>query len=473
MCIRDDHRHCQELRPILEVTDNAKSSTAIVHIERDLKDIDAAFEKIKSDITNNITDINKQKRNCLSNISEMRKLLNDHLDKIEKQTVEEMVSEEQHLQVELKKVLVAMETKRTDLDNIWQDVNKVKKYATDLQTFIGVNGITSVVDGEIKKQKGAFNHDLSELKLEFLSELESFVKDVSKFGVVSVTKKHCSTSLIKEAELQAQISQENKMVATPQHTRKATVYFRSKVKGPVCIHGSDILPDGKLVFAEREGNKLLMFSNNELYEKDIVRFSGRPSEVSYTGENIVAVTIYNKHEVVFVNVITNTITNTVAIGHACWGTDFNMNRLAIRVKHPTTSSHIVYLDPKGKLIDRVNIPGMNSTNIALRDDTINCTDWKTDTIYCYTLTGQEIWTFKDENVLRTPMGIALDKCRNVYVAGKGTNNVVVLSPDGKNCKQILTQSDGLNRPSLLRINIGRNELLVCNESGPAFLFSLH
>jgi hypothetical protein len=44
----------------------------------------------------------------------MRKSLNDHLDKIEKLTVEEMV----FLQVELKKVLVAMETKRTDFDNI-------------------------------------------------------------------------------------------------------------------------------------------------------------------------------------------------------------------------------------------------------------------------------------------------------------------------------------------------------------------
>jgi hypothetical protein len=45
MCTRDDHRYCQELRPILEVTENAKSSTAIVHIERDLKYIDASFEK--------------------------------------------------------------------------------------------------------------------------------------------------------------------------------------------------------------------------------------------------------------------------------------------------------------------------------------------------------------------------------------------------------------------------------------------
>jgi hypothetical protein len=57
-------------------------------------------------------------------------------------------------------------------------VNKVKKYASDIQTFIGVNEMTSVVDGEVKKQKGAFNYDLFELKLDFSSELKSFVKDV-------------------------------------------------------------------------------------------------------------------------------------------------------------------------------------------------------------------------------------------------------------------------------------------------------
>ena len=116
-----------------------------------------------------------------------------------------MVSEEQNLQVKLKKVLVVMEIKRTDFNSIRQDVNNIKKYASDLQTFIRVNEMTSVVDEEAKKQKGAFNYDLFELKFDFSSELESFVKDFSKFGVVSVTKKHGSASLVKEAELQAQI----------------------------------------------------------------------------------------------------------------------------------------------------------------------------------------------------------------------------------------------------------------------------
>jgi sugar lactone lactonase YvrE len=53
--------------------------------------------------------------------------------------------------------------------------------------------------------------------------------------------------------------------------------------------------------------------------------------------------------------------------------------------------------------------------------------------------------------LKLPKGIALDQNKNVYVSGYKTNNVVILSPDGTNCRQILTKSDGLNGPFSLRI----------------------
>ena len=76
------------------------------------------------------------------------------------------------------------------------------------------------------------------------------MKDVSKFGVVYVTKKHCSTSLVRKAEIQAQILQESKLGVTPQLTRKTTVAFQTKDKGHVRITGCDILPDGKLVIAD-------------------------------------------------------------------------------------------------------------------------------------------------------------------------------------------------------------------------------
>jgi DNA-binding beta-propeller fold protein YncE len=93
-------------------------------------------------------------------------------------------------------------------------------------------------------------------------------------------------------------------------------------------------------------------------------------------------------------------------------------------------------------------------------------------VCCFTLTGEKLWEFRDENVLRKPKGIALDKNRNVYVAGMESDNVVVLSSEGKYRRQVLSKFDGLNEPYSLRINIDRNELLVCNANGPAFLFSL-
>ena len=81
------------------------------------------------------------------------------------------------------------------------------------------------------------------------------MKDVFKFGVVSVTEKHCSTSLVKEVELQAQIPQESKLGVTPQLKRKETVNFPTRDKGSVCITGCDILPDGKPVFTDQEGKR--------------------------------------------------------------------------------------------------------------------------------------------------------------------------------------------------------------------------
>jgi hypothetical protein len=48
-----------------------------------------------------------------------------------------------------------------------------------------------------------------------------------KTGVVSVAKKHCSTSLVKEVELQAQIPQESKLAVTRQLTKKTTVNFQT------------------------------------------------------------------------------------------------------------------------------------------------------------------------------------------------------------------------------------------------------
>jgi sugar lactone lactonase YvrE len=66
--------------------------------------------------------------------------------------------------------------------------------------------------------------------------------------------------------------------------------------------------------------------------------------------------------------------------------------------------------------------------------------------------------------------LSVDNDGNVYVVG--SNNVVVISPDGQRHRQLLSSKDGLKKPRVLEYDISTNRLLVVNNNTTAFLFDV-
>ena len=96
-----------------------------------------------------------------------------------------------------------------------------------------------------------------------------------------------------------------------------------------------------------------------------------------------------------------------------------------------------------------------------------------NTIACCLFNGTPVWQFKNEDILGTPRGIAVDENGNLYVVGQRTSNTVVISADGQYQKQILTKEDGLNKPSAVCFDEQKKQLIVANlEDGIAYLFSV-
>ena len=83
-----------------------------------------------------------------------------------------------------------------------------------------------------------------------------------------------------------------------------------------------------------------------------------------------------------------------------------------------------------------------------------------------------MWEFKDELVLIGPWGVTVDNNSNVYVTSISSNKVVVLEPDGRQGRQLISSDDGLNRPTGLYFDKSKNCLLVTNYQGPAFLYHM-
>lgn len=98
---------------------------------------------------------------------------------------------------------------------------------------------------------------------------------------------------------------------------------------------------------------------------------------------------------------------------------------------------------------------------------------QTDFVAYYNFSKRrEQWTFKNICFLKEPCGISVDNDGNVSVEGNVSENVVVVSADGKQHKKILKVSENLVYPYTLDHNRSTNELSVANGTGKAMLFTV-
>ncbi|CAG2214491.1 unnamed protein product [Mytilus edulis] len=68
----------------------------------------------------------------------------------------------------------------------------------------------------------------------------------------------------------------------------------------------------------------------------------------------------------------------------------------------------------------------------------------------------------DQDIKR-PVEITLDKNGFVYIASDGNNNGLVVSPDGKTCKTILSEADGIKSPCGINISKDTGMMIVSSE----------
>jgi 6-phosphogluconolactonase (cycloisomerase 2 family) len=120
------------------------------------------------------------------------------------------------------------------------------------------------------------------------------------------------------------------------------------------------------------------------------------------------------------------------------------------------------------LVKQINLP--HFSYLTTCGDKIYQTNRDTSTVTCYTIKGEKLWEFKDESVLNGPHGVTVDNNSNVYVTSYRSNKVVVLEPDGRQGRQLISSDDGLNGPTGLYFDKSKNYLLVTNYRGPAFLY---
>jgi DNA-binding beta-propeller fold protein YncE len=388
--------------------------------------------------------------------------------------MKELIELEKQVTEETHELLVSLDEKQKTLIEYQTNIVNIKRYASELQTFIAVKQIEKDVETNDTCLQSLVNSDsLKQTKLTYKIDtgLKNITTSIQKFAKLVVESKPCEVVFVRRKDKQAQ------MMVAEISPPMSVVNIQLNLKQKINIKGTDIrgcslLPNGRMVFSCYSSDTV-RFINKEGIESFQISTdkTGSFDTVYIKDNNSVAVSsgCRGKRCITIIDIVSKKVMTTIPM-------DTYIYSMAVR-------GRTIYYCTSGKGLKMLNLSDRSVSDIissemsyvhyvATSGEKLYYTNNNTNTVICCDLHGTTQWEFNDERVLQHPFGIAVDNDGNVYVVGCQSNNVMVISPDGQRHRQLLASKDGLSNPDVLDYDKSTNRLLVVNQNGTAFLFDV-
>jgi DNA-binding beta-propeller fold protein YncE len=404
----------------------------------------------------------------------MRVKINSHLDTLEQNILKELNDSEDKIKSKIDNLLKQLSEESKTVEGIQRDITVVKEYASDLQTFLG----SKAIEEEVKKEEKyiiALSEDGCLQQLSLKCTIDKKIKDImstmTSFGSVSIETSPPTVAIKTMKAKQAQIisiiqppsvKSINDIKLTLHHT-----FDIPKGKDVICITGCIVSSNGKMILVDFYYNRrLVILIDDGTLDKEVPCSMGYPFDVTYLDDRTVAVSTDKGIEMI--NIDTRKTERRINTSQRCSGITYHNGVLLWCEKHRGIQMMKLYDDRITTLTKQINLPSFSY--VTTYGEKIYQADHYTKTVTCYTIKGDKLWEFKDESVLKDPRGVTVDNNGNVYVTSWSSNSVVVLDPDGRQGRQILSGDDGLKNPTGIYFDKSENSLIVTNVLGTSFLY---
>ena len=249
------------------------------------------------------------------------------------------------------------------------------------------------------------------------------------------------------------------------------------------ITGSAFLTSGQLILCDWYNNKLKLLDEN-LQMKESIDVPGDPWDVAPVNQHQVIVTFPGRQYLQFIQV-----TPSLALGHTvdlemeCRGVTVSRESIYILFSVSGEGKIGIY-DLTGKrkrIIDQYNGKDGKVLNeypyyIAVSNDEkifVSGRDVKssTTTVYCLESSGNVLYTVSNP-LLQECMGISVDENENLLVCDRDRYKVFLITNDGKEVREFLTEKDGLSYPRTVSFRRSDGTLVVGGWHNSIRVFTL-
>ncbi|CAG2235016.1 unnamed protein product [Mytilus edulis] len=429
-CVKD-HGKCGEILSLDELGKNIKNSESFVDLQHSLDDLLDNINQIRKDKESNMERITEQKTKIAAEVCHIKKKVIQHVNKLEEEFIRELDQIELKYCNPIRSSVSSLQDRTKEINQLKSEIKNTKKYGSNLQTFLNRFGYFNVKTSpspkiELQRRKDrqaqinvskAIN-SINNVKLEL----------IRKCNTTCEFSSGCCVTKTGEFLFTNYEDNNDKLTAI---NVKGKVEYTIPIREPYSAFDFVIFDDSTVAVSTGYSHIKPGISIVDLTKKIVFKFidlPGIPYGITYDGKALICCVEDKGLHVI-----------------SC--TDYSITTI------PNTGS-------------------LRYSYVTTHADKIFFTNPDNHTVSCCLYSGVHIWEFEDKRVLDDPRGITIDNKGNVFVVGRNTCNVVVISPDGKHCKQILTKDDGLDRPTTLFFDKLRNQLLVTNLNRSAYGFNV-
>ncbi|XP_052059582.1 uncharacterized protein LOC127700209 [Mytilus californianus] len=429
LCMKEDHHICSGIQPLQTYVENIKASFVYSNLKTNIHDLSNDFHTVFNDRKENLTRLQLQKAKIVQEICNMRKSIDDSLDKLEKTAIDELTDEYNTERLKIENVLKECNTNYKTVQDFQENINELTLHATQLQTFLHAQTIKKEIKRQIEFLESLQkNEHLGIINLAFSISpfISSLTEHLDSFGTVSVNAGFQTIFFNSGDQMEAQLFYRSVNDVD-------NLFIERKSSFTCCFTEScALLPNAQIVHIA-QGHKSLHISDLNGSNRREIELPDEAWGVVHMNDTVVAVTFFKHKRVASIEINEGNIIKTFKVEDHCHGIKFFKDKFLLYL----IGSEYVYLYSKnGRLLKQVKVPIDICVRAALNDNRIFFIDFMKN-IHCCDFNGSVIWTYQ-HNTHHLLAEITVDENGFIFAACLYGDTIVSVSSRGKSSKDLLS-----------------------------------
>ncbi|XP_071123697.1 tripartite motif-containing protein 5-like [Mytilus edulis] len=466
-CAIEVHKGCHEVVNLDDIIKNAKTSTSFQEVEETLDEFVANIKEIQKVYRRNITTLSENRKDIEKQIQEIRFKIDTHLNQLQKKLVDELQEVEETETRKVSQLIKTLEEKENNLTKYQILIANIKHHASNLQTFMSIKQIEQDLANEdefIQSCLEGVKVKTRVITSKIEKNVETFKKNVQKFGEITVVIKPTKADLRERKKMQAQ-----KVI--PKVQPKPSDNIKTRLQDTIQttlynVSGCCILPDGRMAFTCFRKEMLILIKADGTKDFEILVTGAYDVTNGITNNTVIVSSCVSKKGINIVDIQYRKIRKYIPVQSNCYGLVERNGSVIF-----CTVSEIKILNIQTETVNTISIPNLSTFSCVDTNRTnMYYTSYSDHSVTCSDFQGAVKWAFKDENILKNPVGITVDDDDFLFVISK--KSVVLISLCGKQHRTLLSSSDGLCDAQALHYDKARDILLVAQKKEKAFLYKI-